>query len=219
MNNEILLSNIRDLCKKNNTTVANLEKIMGIGAGTISRWNKANPTFDKVLAIARYFKVSIDYLSGYTISSDEEIKVDENTEQVIAYLLSMTNEAEENKSFWHEYGKKREKELLISGLRSMNLEKGDISKLLCASDENGYYLLEIIHYMNDCYEYETMINLYLVPDEVTIPVLECNIKSALQTLHIAAMKHLELSEVQQEAQGKAKTQRDNIIKKFNNLNK
>ena len=64
-----------------------------------------------------------------------------------------------------------------------------------------------------------MIKLYLVTDEITKPVLECNIKSALQTLHIAAVKRLELSEMQKEAQGKAKMQRDKIIKKFNAQNK
>ena len=72
MNNEVLLSNIRDLCKKSNITVAGLEKKMGMGAGTISRWNKANPSFDKIVAIAKFFKVSIDFLSGYTVETDSE---------------------------------------------------------------------------------------------------------------------------------------------------
>ncbi len=48
MTNEVLLTNIRELCRTHNVTVNSLEKKLGLGTGTISRWNKANPSFDKM---------------------------------------------------------------------------------------------------------------------------------------------------------------------------
>ena len=36
-----------------------------------------SPTFDKVLSLAEYFNVSIDYLIGYTPNSTKNSKIDE----------------------------------------------------------------------------------------------------------------------------------------------
>lgn len=72
--------------------------------------------------------------------------------------------------------------------------------------------------MNDYYDYETQIRLYLVPDESTSPVLECSVKSELQPLYVAATKKLETLEAQKTAKEKAELQRDKIIKKIKNLN-
>ena len=220
MKNEVLLSNIRKLCKNNNITVAQLEKKMGMGAGTISRWNKASPAFDKVVSIARYFKVSIDYLSGYDVSSEETIKLDENTIKIVDYLLEMTTEAEENESFWNEYkidiGDKAEP--WISNLSEMKLDINDIGKLFYAYDEMGYYLLKVVYALNECYDYKTQIQLYLTPDELTIPVLECDDKNALQPLYIAAITRLEALEDQKIAKERVQIQREKIIKKYNDRN-
>lgn len=216
MNNEILLSNIRELCKKNNITVAYLEKMMGMGSGTISRWNKANPSFDKVVSIARYFNVSIDYLSGYTTNSSTSAKLDENTVQIIDYLSQMTVKAEGNNSFWHDCKKNQEIALMVSDLPCMKMDKDDMSRLFYAYDDIGYYLLEVVYLMNDRYDYETQIRLYLVPDEYTIPVMECSDKSVLQALYITAVNCLEVLEAQKTAREKAKCQREKILEKYNN---
>lgn len=215
MDNDILLSKIRELCKKNNITVAYLEKRMGMGAGTISRWNKANPSFDKIISIAKYFKVSIDYLAGYDVDHDASMNLDENTLKIIDYLLEMTIKVEENESFWHDYKVDQKVEFLISDLPSMNRDNEDMNKLLYASDEIGYYLLEVVYLLNEFYDYKTQIRLYLVSDESLIPVLECGNKDALQSLWIAAIKRLEKIEVQKAAIEKVQLQREKILKKYN----
>lgn len=217
MNNDILLSKIRELCKKNNITVAHLEKKMGMGAGTISRWNKANPSFDKIISIAKYFKVSIDYLAGYDVDYDDSMNIDENTLKIIDYLLEMTTHVEENESFWHDYKTDQKVEFLVSDLPSMNRDNEDMSKLLYASDEMGYYILEVVYILNEVYDYKTQIRLYLVSDESLIPILECGNKDALQPLWVAAIKRLEILEVQKDAIEKVQILREKIIRKYDRI--
>lgn len=213
MSNEILLSNIRELCKKNNTNVANLEKIMGIGAGTISRWSKASPSFDKVMSIAKYFNVSIDYLSGYSVNSDAEIKVDTRTAYVIDYLLKATKEVEGNEGFWHNYEDGCEYTFMVSDLPSRNAKEKDIAKLLYACDENGFYLLDVVHSLNRQYEYDTEIRLYLVPEIPVKPALVCSNKEALKLLYIMANEHIENIEAKRVDDDKVEDQIDRMIKK------
>ena len=45
-------------------TIAELERNLGLGAGTVSRWNVRVPGVDKVQKVADYFSVSTDYLLG-----------------------------------------------------------------------------------------------------------------------------------------------------------
>ena len=62
MNNTRLLENIKKLCKERGIGTTQLEKTLGISAGVIGRWNKSDPSLSKVIAIAKYFNVSLDYL-------------------------------------------------------------------------------------------------------------------------------------------------------------
>lgn len=218
MSNEILLSNIRKLCKENNTNVANLEKIIGIGAGTISRWSKASPSFDKVMSIAKYFNVSIDYLSGYSVNSDSEIKIDARTAFVIDYLLKSTKEDEGNKGFWHNYEEGGEYTFMVSDLPSRNAKEKDIVKLLYACDENGFYLLDVVHSLNNHYEYDTEMRLYLVPDISSKPALVCSNKAALKLLYITANEYMENIETQRIEEEKVESQIDKIIRKYKEQN-
>ena len=208
--NEILLANIRELCRKNQITVNHLEKMTEMGTGTISRWNKASPSLDKVYAIAQFFRISIDKLVGYDVEGDPPVDIDEKTSQVIDYLIDITMEADENESFWQDYKSGENVHLMVDHLKSM---KDEMCRLLYGYDEDGYYLLEVLYLLNAQYDYETQINLYLVPDETTIPVLECSEKSALRFLYVNAITKLEMSEAQKTAREKADMQRERILRK------
>lgn len=59
-----MVAEIRELCKKNGTSIKALEKELGFGNGTISRWDKNAPAIDKVQAAANYFNVPLSYLTG-----------------------------------------------------------------------------------------------------------------------------------------------------------
>lgn len=43
---------------------AQIEKRLGFGNGTMGRWDKSSPSFDKVIAVADLLNVTIDYLAG-----------------------------------------------------------------------------------------------------------------------------------------------------------
>ena len=57
---------IKDLAVKKKISVAELERTLGFGNGSISKWNKQSPSVDKLNRVADYFDVSVDYLLGRT---------------------------------------------------------------------------------------------------------------------------------------------------------
>lgn len=89
MNNEILVANIRNLCKINDIGVSQLEKKLGFGAGLISRWTKSDPSLGKVFDIANYFKVSIDLLCK-SIISEGNLLYNTFVESLIKKTMSKT---------------------------------------------------------------------------------------------------------------------------------
>lgn len=217
MINEVLLSNIRELCKKNNISVADLEKILGIGAGTISRWNKANPSFDKIKAIAKCFNISIDELSGYKTEINPQNHVAKETMQIIEYLIKKTVETDGDRSFWKDYANRQDNvKFLLDGLPSINPDTNlniipEMSKLFYADDEIETFLLEVFYCMDKYYDCETHFRLYLVPDEEEKPDLECDDKQALQPLYIAVVDKLKLLK----SQANALKKRSELLKMIN----
>lgn len=58
----MLLEKIKKLCEKNGTNIANLEKELGFGSGTIRKWNVVSPSVLNLKKVADYFHVSVDEL-------------------------------------------------------------------------------------------------------------------------------------------------------------
>lgn len=57
-----LKERIKELCKKNNISMNQLEKELGFGVGYISKLGNTTPNTKKIQLIADYFKVTVDYL-------------------------------------------------------------------------------------------------------------------------------------------------------------
>lgn len=57
-----MLENIQRLCEQRNVTIAQLERDLGFGRGSVYKWDKNSPSIDKVQKVAEYFGVSTDYL-------------------------------------------------------------------------------------------------------------------------------------------------------------
>lgn len=58
-----LFNRILKLCETKHINQSDLERNLGFGKGTISKWKaNPNPNADKLLQIAEYFNVSTDYL-------------------------------------------------------------------------------------------------------------------------------------------------------------
>lgn len=73
---------IRELCKKNGTTVKALEEELQLGKATVRRWDDNSPSISKVALVADRFGVSLEYLltgketapaKGPELSEDEVI--------------------------------------------------------------------------------------------------------------------------------------------------
>ncbi|WP_125764492.1 helix-turn-helix domain-containing protein [Companilactobacillus hulinensis] len=57
---------IKALSNQRQITIAELERKLDFSNGTINKWNKQNPSSDKLTQVANYFNVSTDYLLGRT---------------------------------------------------------------------------------------------------------------------------------------------------------
>jgi len=55
---------IKELAEAAHISLPNLEKALGFGAGTITKWKESTPSADKLAKVADYFDVTIDYLIG-----------------------------------------------------------------------------------------------------------------------------------------------------------
>ena len=81
----IVYERIKRLCAKKGITIAKLESDLGFGNASIKKWEKmCSPSIDKVVKVATYFDVSIDYLMG---RSDIEISMFElvGDEDIISF--------------------------------------------------------------------------------------------------------------------------------------
>ncbi|MCT4583760.1 MAG: helix-turn-helix domain-containing protein [Peptostreptococcaceae bacterium] len=57
-----ILEKIQILCKEQGLSLFNLEQIIGFQKGSLDIWKKNSPEIEKLLLIADYFNISMDYL-------------------------------------------------------------------------------------------------------------------------------------------------------------
>lgn len=60
-----ILENIQSLCREHGISIPNLEKELGLGKGSMYRWNTNSPSIDKLQKVANYFKVTLDEIIGW----------------------------------------------------------------------------------------------------------------------------------------------------------
>jgi len=101
--NSFLMKNIAFLTKKNGIGIGNLEKILGISAGYISRTAKGTSgkkmSIDNVWRIARLFGVDLRSL----LECDLKIS-NTNTELLIRFLEKLSRQTEANEIIWKNCG-------------------------------------------------------------------------------------------------------------------
>ena len=86
MNNS-LTEQIRELAKQNGTSINRIEKELHFGQGTIRAWDVNKPSYDKVVAVADRFCISVDTLIGR--ASSDYLAEDER--QLLALFRSMND--------------------------------------------------------------------------------------------------------------------------------
>ena len=61
-----LLSRVRELCKERKISQRRLERELGLGNGSVSKWDRSSPNSHTVAKLADFLEVSIDWLHGRT---------------------------------------------------------------------------------------------------------------------------------------------------------
>lgn len=79
------------LLKKSGVTPYKLAKDIGISQSSLSEWKRGNsiPKYEKLVKIAGYFNVSVNYLNG---RSDEEQPAEDDNKELLDRLMSMVKE-------------------------------------------------------------------------------------------------------------------------------
>ncbi|HIY02612.1 MAG TPA: helix-turn-helix domain-containing protein [Candidatus Blautia faecipullorum] len=85
MNLDILWKSVKRLCDQQDVTITQLEKDLGFSPGSMTKWRQSAPSIEKVIAVSKYFRVTIDELCG--------IKTEKNDEK-LQNLISYTKQKE-----------------------------------------------------------------------------------------------------------------------------
>ncbi len=94
-----LSNRIKDLATEKGLSIAELERKLDFSNGSIARWDKSNPSVDKVDKVAKYFNVSLDYLlcktdrrghydPDFELADKEEKDVAKRMEKIKRQLMS-----------------------------------------------------------------------------------------------------------------------------------
>lgn len=95
-----MLQRIKDLCESHSISLAQLERDTNIGSRSTFNWKKHSPSIDKVIAIADYFGVSLDYLTGREQASST-LSLPE--QELINTFRSLNKEAQEQLERYAEF--------------------------------------------------------------------------------------------------------------------
>lgn len=96
-----LKERIKELCKKNNISMNQLEKELGFGVGYISKLGNTTPNTKKIQLIADYFKVSVDYLmTGKELEfsvemAQKDLALSNMSERLKEYALKLSEMSED----------------------------------------------------------------------------------------------------------------------------
>lgn len=70
-----MLDRIKALCKQSNISIAELERKLGFGNGSIRKWDTSSPSIANVLKVADYFDITIQYIVDEKPLSKEAIEL------------------------------------------------------------------------------------------------------------------------------------------------
>lgn len=65
-----LVDRLKGEVKRKGLTFNRIERDLGLGNGTIKRWNDQSPRLDKLTLVAQYVRVSLDYLVFGTLQTE-----------------------------------------------------------------------------------------------------------------------------------------------------
>lgn len=119
-----LTERIHDLCNKKGITIAALERTLNLGNSTIRRWTTTSPSIDKLILVADYFRVSVDYLIASPFTPTVQTDIAKDLETIIYDLEAQ----KESPLFYGHDMDQIDKELLIltvkNAIQLLKIHKG-----------------------------------------------------------------------------------------------
>lgn len=77
-----IVNRIKNIAKLKGTNLFNIEKELGFSTSSIRKWDENSPSCDKIIKIASFLNVSIDYLL-LGESNVENVEIENNSEDIL----------------------------------------------------------------------------------------------------------------------------------------
>lgn len=97
-----IIIKIKTIAKERGYTLASLERELGLGNGTIRRWDNTLPSADKLLKVAELLGVSVDYLLKDTPQGTTP-GLDEKTAEILSMYSQLSDEQKKQALSYLEY--------------------------------------------------------------------------------------------------------------------
>lgn len=87
----MLFERIKKLTDQKKMTIAELERKLDFGQGSISKWKNQSPSSERVGTVADFFNVTTDYLLGRTdkpnayLNGGQTVTIEEALDSVMSY--------------------------------------------------------------------------------------------------------------------------------------
>ena len=150
---KMLISNIDYLLRERHMTASQLEELIGVSNGYLSRLavNDSEPGIDVVCTIARYLHIALEELMCLNL-----VKRSEKEEKVITLLEKMIDDTISDKMYWDKFTAKE----FMSEAKNERRDKCDSKKIIISYGEyydeetnmivkNPYYNSPVTMYSND----------------------------------------------------------------------
>ena len=92
---------VRNLAKQSGISINQLEKELGFSTGTIGKWDVVYPNAGRLLLVADYFGVTVDYLLGRETGIKEELPdlTPKDERDIAKQLENMMNSLDDETAF------------------------------------------------------------------------------------------------------------------------
>ena len=92
---------VRNLAKQSGISINQLEKELGFSTGTIGKWDVVYPNAGRLLLVADYFGVTVDYLLGRETGTKKELPdlTPKDEREIANQLENMMNNLDDETAF------------------------------------------------------------------------------------------------------------------------
>ncbi len=90
-----MVEKIRELCKKQGTSITKLEQKLKFGNGVIGRWDKSKPSYDRLEKVANALGVPVSELTGEGQKNKPDslgVELTDMQKEAMEFILSLSDE-------------------------------------------------------------------------------------------------------------------------------